>query len=193
MKNKKLILLPILLLTLTATPISGQVQPTQGTQIEVRQLDKRAKILSKYFASYGSPLQYHAQDFVDAADQYGMDWKLVPSIAGVESTFGKQSYGFNGWGWGIYGNQALGFKSWKEGIYTVTGGLKTGYIDKGLTNPYSMNKKYAASSSWGWKVMYFMKDLESFASRYDSRQAQTVSNPFTKTAGASAWLAYNVN
>ena len=50
MKNKKLILLPILLLTFTATPINVVVQPIQETQVEARQLDKRAKILADYLS-----------------------------------------------------------------------------------------------------------------------------------------------
>lgn len=143
---------------------SGKVSDTPNTpKLESREFDPRAKILSDYFASYNSPLQYQAQDFVDAADKYALDWKLVPAISGVESTFGKAAYDYNAWGWGIYGNQALGFKSWKDGIYTVSEGLRQNYFDRGLTNPYSINRVYAASPSWGWKVNFFINDLDQFA------------------------------
>lgn len=139
------------------------------TEVSYKQLDERAKILSDYLASYNSPLQYHAQDFIDAANEYGLDWKLVVSIAGVESTFGKQiPGGFNGWGWGVYGSQAIYFSSWKEGIFTVSKGLKEDYIGRGLTDPYSMNRRYAASPAWGRKVAYFMNDLEKFANEFES-------------------------
>lgn len=139
------------------------------TQVSYKQLDERAKILSDYLASYHSPLQYHAQDFIDAANEYGLDWKLVVSIAGVESTFGKQiPGGFNGWGWGVYGSQAIYFSSWREGIFTVSKGLKENYISRGLTDPYSMNRRYAASPAWGRKVAYFMNDLEKFANKFES-------------------------
>lgn len=164
MKNFKLILAALPLLFITNLSIKEAPQYVlEQKQPEIKELDQRAKILADYFASYNSPFEYQAQDFIDAADQHGVDWKLVPAIAGVESTFGKQSYGYNAWGWGIYGDNTLNFASWKNGIYTVTEGLKKNYIDKGLTNPYSMNKVYAASKSWGWKVDYFMKDLEKFA------------------------------
>lgn len=133
-------------------------------QITVRKLDPKAEILAKYLAKYNSPLQYHAQDFIDAARVYGLDWKLVPAIAGVESTFGKFTPGgFNGWGWGVYGTQTIYFTSWREGIFTVSKGLKENYINKGLTNPYAMNKIYAVSPHWGWKVTYFMNDIDRFA------------------------------
>lgn len=140
---------------------------TEG--VKAKQLDGRAEILSLYLAKYDSPLQYHAQDFVDAAQTYNLDWKLVAAIAGVESTFGKFiPGGYNGWGWGVYGNQAIFFNSWKEGIFTVSKGLRENYLDKGLTDPYSINRRYAASPTWGRKVAYFMNDLEKFATKFES-------------------------
>lgn len=192
MKSKliRLILIPILLLTFSSPTLAGVpsgLTPTLS-KLEAKRLDPRAKILADYFYKYNSPLEYQAQDFVDAADKYNLNWKLVPAISGVESTFGKASYGYNAWGWGIYGNQALGFNSWKDGIYTVSGGLRENYIDKGLTDPYSINKAYAASSTWGSRVTYFMNDLDNFSSQYQPR-AVTI-NPQLKTAGASAQLTY---
>lgn len=137
--------------------------PTQQMQVEAKLLDPRAMILRDYLGRYDSPLKNHAQDFIEAADLYQLDWKLVPAIAGVESTFGKYPVGKNAWGWGVYGDQAILFPTWKQGIYTVTRGLKEGYLDRGLTNPYAMNRVYAVSPAWGWKVSYFMNDLENFA------------------------------
>ena len=130
---------------------------TSSEQIQAKKLDNRAVILTKYLAKYNSPLQYHAQDFIDAAKTYDLDWKMVVSIAGVESTFGKHiPGGYNGWGWGVYGTQAIYFESWKDGIYTVSKGLREGYLNKGLTDPYSINRVYAASPTWGKNVTYFM-------------------------------------
>lgn len=188
-KILKIFLIPLLLLTLSATSVAGEVSSViPQTQVETRTLDPRAKVLANYFKKYNSPLENQAQDFIDASDQYGIDWRLVPAISGVESTFGKNSYGFNSWGWGIYGNQALGFKSWKDGIYTVTEGLKTGYINKGLKDPYSINRVYAASPTWGARVSHFMNDLDQLAGKTQPK-AQTV-NVLSKTYTASAQLAY---
>lgn len=151
-----------------ARAFSGTPETNLNDQqvINTRKLDKEAEILSKYLAKHNSPLQYNAQDFVDAAKEYDLDWRLLPAIAGVESTFGKFTPGgYNGWGWGVYGTQAIYFKSWKEGIYTVSKGLRENYIDRGYTEPYSMNRAYAASPYWGGKVIYFMNDIERFAKR----------------------------
>ncbi len=141
--------------------------PTQEMEIVAKPLDPRAEILHDYLAQYNSPLTDHAADFVEAADTYGVDWKLVPAIAGVESTFGKDiPGGYNGWGWGVYGNQAIYFNSWRDGIFTVTAGLKDNYISKGITDPYSINRTYAASPAWGAHVSYFLADINKFAQNY---------------------------
>lgn len=156
-------------------------------EIQFRKLDPRAKILAAYLAQFKSPLEYHAQDFIDAADSNNMDWKLVPSIAGVESTFGKHiptSYGYNAWGWGVYGDQALGFSSWRDGIFTVSTGLKKNYIDKGLTEPYAMNRVYASSKTWGAHVSYFLADLTEFEKNYPKENQLSSVQP--KIAGSSA-------
>lgn len=165
--------------------------PALPDQVKAQVFDPQAKILADYLAAHESPLQYHAQDFVNAAKAYGLDWKLLPAIAGVESTFGRFTPGgYNAWGWGVYGNQAVYFRSWKVGIYTVSRGLKEHYVDRGLTNPYSINRVYAKSPHWGGKVTYFMKDLEKFAARYEAKQKQLSQAPEApKIAAISGQLA----
>lgn len=130
--------------------------------------DKRVQILHDYLAKYNSPLKDFAADFVEAADTYGVDWKLVPAISGVESTFGQHipSSSFNGWGWGVYGTHVTRFASWRDAIFTITKGLKENYIDKGLTTPYQMNRVYAASPTWGTHVSFFLQDISHFAQKY---------------------------
>jgi len=168
--SKKLFALLFLLLIISTRPALAQkAEEAKPEQIEASKLDEKAEILALYLSKKNSPLEYHAQDFIDAAKTYDLDWKLVAAISGVESTFGKFiPGGYNGWGWGVYGTQAIYFSSWKEGIFTVSKGLKENYINKGLTDPYLMNKIYASSPFWGAKVTYFMQDLEKFASQFEN-------------------------
>lgn len=168
-KNLLLIFVLFLLINtgVKSTPLafaeSEAISHDQVAIITGKRVDPRAYILKNYLAQFDSPLQNHAQDFIDAADFYQMDWKLVPAIAGVESTFGKRiPGGFNGWGWGVYGTQTIYFKSWTDGIYTVSKGLKENYINKGLTEPFAMNRIYAASPTWGSKVSYFMTQIDKY-------------------------------
>lgn len=193
LKNKLLvILLALTLITLPAPKALAErlvvSQPEQEMFIEARSLDEKALILRDYLSQHNSPLKDHAQDFIDAAQIYEVDWKLVPAIAGVESTFGKAiPGGYNGWGWGVYGTQVIYFSSWREGIFEVTRGLKENYIDQGLTTPLAMNRVYATSPHWGGKVAYFMADIEKF-SQHQSKEAPS---PAKQEAGASAKLTFN--
>lgn len=192
-------LLVILLLNFPSLSLTGKAQAgklvmenTEINLIEAKKLDYRAEILSNYLAKYNSPLQYHAQDFIDAADTYQLDWKMMPAIAGVESTFGKFiPGGYNGWGWGVYGTQAIYFTSWRDAIFTISKGLREGYLDKGLSDPYSMNRVYAASPTWGMKVSYFMNDIEQFAGDYQTNNQKSDGvGTAPKIAAISGQLAF---
>ncbi len=74
-----------------------------------------------------APLADYAEKFVEVANKYDLDYRLLPAIATVESGGGKSNFrSYNAWGWGN-----KGFSSFEEGIEVVGKGLKTGYIDKG--------------------------------------------------------------
>lgn len=193
-------------------PVEAQAQifnapNAQIIEIEAKPIDKRAQVLKNYLAKHKSPLENSAQDFIDAADQYGIDWKLVVSISGVESTFGKRIPGghdplytsYNGWGWGVYGDNVLKFKSWREAIFTISKGLKENYVDKGYTEPISMNRKYAASQTWGVRVVYFMNEIEKFAQGYqfdvelEELELAKLEQSLPETIGLKTQLANNSN
>jgi len=129
--------------------------------------DIRPKILKDYLDKHSSPLAENAKDFVESADTFDLDWRLVVSIAGVESTFGKfiPTNSYNAWGWGVYGNNVIYFSSWKEGIETVSKGLRENYINKMETaNVYHIGRWYAASPTWASRVEYFMNKIAEFQS-----------------------------
>lgn len=173
---RKLLIVLILIPFLTgesAVLAEQTIEPEPERQrVESKPLDNRAKILQTYLSKFNSPLQYQAQDFIDAADQYNLDWKLVAAIAGTESTFGKFTPGgYNAWGWGVYGTQAIYFDSWREGIFTVSEGLRKNYLNKGLNDPYAINRAYAASPAWGSHVSFFLNDMEKFQRNYEAKSA----------------------
>lgn len=124
--------------------------------------DERVRKLRAYFAKHNSPLEPYAYDFVYYADLYGLDWKLVPAITGVESTFGKRipKNSYNAYGWA---NGAYAFTSWEQSIEHVTRTLKTKYYDRGLTTVPKIARVYAPpSNTWGNNVLFFMGKIETF-------------------------------
>jgi hypothetical protein len=132
--------------------------------VEIEQGDGRAEKLRQFFVKYHSPLEPYAEDVVTAADEYGLDFRLIPSIAMQESglckTIPYESY--NCWGFGIYGKTVTHFKDYKEGIYTVTKALATRYRGRGLITPDQIMTMYTPSSngSWARGVNHFMGELE---------------------------------
>lgn len=114
--------------------------------------DSRVAVLKVFFRKHNSPLYDHADFIVKVSDEYELDYRLIPAIAMQESTACKviPHNSHNCWGWGIYGNKITRFGSYPEAIETVAKGLKTNYIDKGLTTPEAIMAKYTPSSNGSW-------------------------------------------
>jgi hypothetical protein len=131
-------------------------------------VDTRVKILTSYLKQYNSPLVPYAADFVETADKYNLDWRLVTAISGVESTFGKEipNNSYNAWGWGVYGDNVIRFKSWDDGIETVSQGLRERYMNQwGGQDIYQIGAMYAASPAWAGHVELYLNKIAEFALR----------------------------
>ncbi len=121
-------------------------------------LDTRAKAVQNVFKKYNSPLSDQVHFYVKYADEFGLDWRLLPAISGLESTFGKflmpGSYNAYGWGGGhIY------FESWEDGIKVINKALRENYIDRGATDVWSIGPIYAQSPTWSIRVNAFMQEI----------------------------------
>ena len=80
------------------------------------QQDSRLKRLEKFFQSAGCPVQKYSDTFLEAADAYNLDWRLLPSISFIESTGGKAARNNNLFGWD---SGRAEFASPAAGIHTV--------------------------------------------------------------------------
>ncbi len=167
---KQLVILTVLVLLLgAATPVfavDNVAVPAASLTIHEAAVDTRIAHLRSYLLSHGSPLASEAAHFVGEADRMNLDWRLLPAISGVESTFGKQipSGSYNAWGWGIPTGAQWGvaFKSWNEAITTISEGLKHDYVDRGAITIDQIGRIYAASPAWSWKVHFFIQQIEDF-------------------------------
>jgi len=61
--------------------------------------DPRLDSLRKFFVKTECPAQAYAPAFLEAADVYELDWRLLPSISFIESTGGKAARNNNLFGW----------------------------------------------------------------------------------------------
>jgi len=125
---------------------------------------KAQKIELFFRVNRGSaPLAEYAQKFVEVANKYGLDYRLLPAIATVESGGGKSNFrSYNAWGWGN-----KGFTSFEEGIEVVGRGLKTGYIDKGRDTVEEIAPVYCPPNykNWARSVNQFMNEIENIESK----------------------------
>lgn len=164
---KKLILLVTILLITSIVPhqIFAQATTSATSAALVSDLnsdtqDVRVMALENTFKKHNSPLVPYAREYVKAADKYGVDWRLLPAISGLESSFAlhymPNSYNAYGWGGGhIY------FDSWEDGIYTITKALRTNYMDKwGAANVWEIGPIYAESPTWAQRVDKLMNEIQ---------------------------------
>ena len=88
--------------------------------ISVKSPDQRVSKLQNFLLAKKSPLAYSAPSFIKAADKYKLDWKLLPSIAGVESGFEKAGnlYDNNPFGY-MCGSSPCDFDSYDQAIFQV--------------------------------------------------------------------------
>jgi hypothetical protein len=107
--------------------------------------DARLKTLQKFFGKAGCPAQKYSQEFLETADAYDLDWRLLPSISFVESTGGKAARNNNLFGWD---SGRAGFASPVDSIESVGYRLAYSelYRDKdldGILATYNPNAEYA--------------------------------------------------
>lgn len=113
------------------------------------------KAMQNVLKRYNSPLIGEIDSFIDACIKYKLDCYLLPSITGLESTFGRFVWpsSNNPFGWG---RGYVMFKDWNESISTVAQGLRTNYINKGAQNLYDIGHIYSESLTWAPRVQFFI-------------------------------------
>jgi hypothetical protein len=109
----------LLVAGLLAAPATVSVQQYHAAP-EVKQNDPRLSQLQKFFGDRDCPLRDSAKDFLIAADQNQLDWRLLPSISIIESSGGKDYTNNNVFGWDSAKEK---FTSVRAGIHYVAAQL----------------------------------------------------------------------
>jgi hypothetical protein len=113
------------------------VSMSQGaTRVTVDERDPRLQRLRQFFAKRHCPLHEAAAEFLIAADENELDWRLLPSISIVESGGGKDYTNNNVFGWDSCRES---FTSVTAGIHFVAARLANSqlYKNKGLNQKLS--------------------------------------------------------
>jgi hypothetical protein len=159
---------------------SSEAEGRESAGALAKTADARAHLVANFIerndTTHTSPLQpyeYWGQLFVEIADEYGLDFRLLPAIARKESTFCKSNIAltyFNCFGYGVPASgitEAGKFSSFEEGARVVAASLKKSYLDKGLTDPEAIMQKYCPPSggSWADHLNQWLEEM-----RYDDKQ-----------------------
>jgi len=117
---------------------------------------RKVENIRKYLAERNAPLADYAQEFVKAADHYGIDYRIVAAISVIESNGGRHTFkAYNAWGWG-----KSSFENWTDGIWSVSAGISK-YYSKGLTKPELIAPYYCPPNAvkWAQNVNYVMNQI----------------------------------
>lgn len=165
MKKLSLLFLWLILLMITYPTKVWSKDPLSDSSATLKvhaisSADFRLNKLKFYLAKYNSSLLPYAKDIIEHADENNIDWRLVPAISGVESTFCKHIpyNSYNCWGWR---NGEHYFKDYSQAIEIVSKTLGKYYVKRGLDTPEEIGPVYAPpSSTWAKNVKFFMNMFE---------------------------------
>lgn len=142
----------------SAVLLSSNSKESPDVFVELEYFQKK-KAIKKLMAKYQSPMADSVDAFISVCQKYELNCYLLPSIAILESTFGKfiwpGSYNPFGWGRGY-----IMFKSWNESIDAVGKGLRENYINKGASSIEQIGKIYSESPTWSPRIRLIMQQFE---------------------------------
>lgn len=109
---------------------------------------------------YNSPMAEEADNFMLVANTLELNPYMLPSIAGVESGFGRVLIDgtYNPFGWNVGRTY---FYDWSDGIAKVGYALKFKYFERGAEDMHDVGRIYAGgSTTWAPKVLTYMEKFE---------------------------------
>jgi hypothetical protein len=134
----------LLVMGVASVPIGVSPCQTNPPHVHDYSNDPRQITLRNFFHRWECPAERYSTTFIEAADDYKLDWRLLPSLSFVESTGGKDTRNNNMFGWDSGKAQ---FTSPSAGIHAV--GYQLSHSDlyrfkslDGLLFTYNPNPDY---------------------------------------------------
>jgi hypothetical protein len=127
-------------------------QPGSATGWPQPSSDPRTQRLAAFFKAYNCPQPNYAEEYLRAADRYGLDYRLLPAISIRETTCGMWEENNNRWG---YHPGRQRFPSVKAGIDFVARTLASNppYAGKTLSDKLFTYNPRPAYRDEVWRIM----------------------------------------
>lgn len=137
-----------------------EVSPSVITAQEKEDLKNKADAIDTFLTKRGSVLAGYGAKFVEEAEKNDIDWRLLVSIAGRETTFGRNmcknpKAPNNPFGWG---SCKIGFKSIDESIEKVSASL--GGNSESTAHHYSGKTTYQILRKYNSVIPNYPKEVE---------------------------------
>jgi hypothetical protein len=154
--------LAALVLALCFQPLSSGDVPPKDTRIER---------LESFFRAHHCPAPHFTGEYLAAADNYSIDYRLLPAVSVRESTCGLHARLNNRWGWD---SARTGFDSVARGIHYVMRQLAWARPYKGKTMEEKL-RTYNPTPRYAGEVLKLMREIGS--DEVSSDAADSESNP----------------
>lgn len=120
-----------------------------------KKFDLREVILRKFLRDKHCPDQEFSEVFISEADAHHLDWRLLPSLAFVESGGGRTARNNNLFGWA---NGKMAFNSIGDAIHTVASSLAHGRAYRGKDTGGKI-AAYNQGTDYSAMVMSIMRQI----------------------------------
>lgn len=146
-----------------AAKTAGPAEATMGGQANLAEpeltMEQRVQHLAAYLRRHRSPLAKDAPMFVTIAAEYGLDWRLLPSIAMMETGCGRYtgSRPTNIMGWG-----REQFASIEAGVRHVASRLAAGPAYRGKSTEEKLKTYNKVRRSYASEVFAHMRRIAPF-------------------------------
>jgi len=133
--------------------------------------DARELLIKAFIQKFqpNSPMLAYTKAFIDAADTYNIDYRLIPAIAMCESNLGTHipsHDSFNAWGIAVYTGKQSGkmFNDWDHAIDWVGKYIREKYYNRSITDLVEIGAIWAPPSvskdnSWAKCVGGFIDQI----------------------------------
>jgi len=129
--------------------ISTQVKQTKFKE-PIRPRDPKAIALENYLRRQDSPLHKHSDLIIELSKLYGVDYKMIIAIAGLESGYCEINIGKNNcWGFGSYSWPTL-----ETGIREYFRLMNKGYFSKGRNTIQEIAPIYNSANTENFMSVY---------------------------------------
>jgi len=125
--------------TITVTKKEKEVETIPdnvGKTVLDTESEKEIQDLTEYLQSVKSPYADKSEYMYNTSKEYGLDYRIMVSIFGQESSFGKVCWRFNCYGWGITDSGITtahqDWSSFEAGWNTWLEGFSKQYADKDI-------------------------------------------------------------